>query len=215
MPFAADLLHTIQPQWKAMLAHPFLQQTADGTLPPGRFESWLQQDYLFIRAEIGVIGSLLAQAPRELHELVGQFIPALYSELALFDTVAHEGGIPLEGLEPAPVCHAYSMFLLATAHTCSFVESFAVLYGVEKAYYDAWSQVKAQQTRPSPYQHLIEQWSGAAFGAVVGEVEQALDQLGETCGEAERARMEELLRLTVRYEYLFWDMALSGGEWPV
>lgn len=215
MPFAADLLHTVQPQWEAMLAHPFLQQTANGVLPPGRFESWLQQDYLFIRAEIGVIGSLLAQAPVALHRLVGQFIPALYTELALFDTMAQELDITLEHLEPAPVCHAYSMFLLATAHTHSFAESFAVLYGVEKAYYDSWAQVKQQQTQPSPYQGLIDQWSGEAFAAVVREVEQALDQLGETCGKAERARMAELLRLTVRYEYLFWDMALSGGEWPV
>jgi len=215
MPFAADLLRTVQPQWEAMLAHPFLQHTAQGTLPPRRFETWLQQDYLFIRAEIGIIGSLLAQAPLELHRLVGQFIPALYSELALFEAVAKEHGISLEPLEPAPVCHAYSMFLLATAHTRSFIESFAVLFGVEKAYYEAWSQVRRRQTQPSPYQRLIDQWSGEAFATAVGEIEQALDQLGETCGEAERARMEELLRLTIRYEYLFWEMGLNGGEWPV
>ena len=215
MPLTTDLLHTVESQWKAMLAHPFLQRTANGTLPPGRFETWLQQDYLFIRAEIGVIGSLLAQAPQALPRLVGQFIPALYGELALFETVAQERGITLEHLEPAPVCHAYSMFLLATAHTCSFVESFAVLYGVERAYYDSWTQVKAHQTRPSPYQRLIDQWSGESFAAAVHEVEQALDQLGERCGEAERARMDELMRLTVRYEYVFWDLALNGGEWPV
>jgi thiaminase/transcriptional activator TenA len=215
MNFSADLLQSVQPQWTTMLAHPFLQQTAAGTLAPGRFEAWLRQDYVFVREEIGVIGGMLAKAPLEHHRLVGNFIPALYTELDMFEAEAQNCGISLDGIEPAPVCHAYSMFLLATAHTGSFAESFAVLYGVEKAYFDSWTRVKQQQIQPSPYQRFIDHWSGDAFAEAMQEVAQALDTLAQACGNAERTRMQELFRLTMRYEYLFWDMALTGGTWPV
>src|SRR5947207_2773341 len=58
MNFAERLMRTVEPQWTAMLAHPFLRQTADGTLPAGSFEIWLRQDYLFVREDLGFIGCL-------------------------------------------------------------------------------------------------------------------------------------------------------------
>jgi thiaminase/transcriptional activator TenA len=215
MGFSEHLLQVTSSQWSAMLAHPFLQQMVDGTLPPQRFETWLRQDYIFVREDVGVIGCMLARAPVALRRLLGDFIPALHGELDLFESMANELGVSLAQVEPAPICHAYTMFLLATAHTRSFAESFAVLYGAEKAYGDSWRQVKTKQTQPSRYQRFIDRWGSDAFAAWVAELAQALDHLAEGCGAEERLRMEQLFRLTVRYEYLFWDMALTGSEWPV
>lgn len=198
-----------------MLAHPFLREVADGTLPAGRFETWLRQDYLFVREDIGFIGCLVARAPVELRRMLADFIPALHGELDLFTSMAAELGVSLENITPAPICHAYNMFLLATAHTRSFAESFTVLYGAEKAYGDSWSQVKKLQTKPSPYQRFIDHWSSAAFAAWVEQLAQVLDTLAVDCGAGERARMEDLFHLTTRYEYLFWNMARTGDEWPV
>src|SRR2546425_4115146 len=215
MSFSERLMRAVEPQWTAMLAHPFLRQTAAGTLPAGRFETWLRQDYLFVREDLGFIGCLIARAPVNLRRLLGEFIPALHREIDLFESMAKELGVSLEGIEPSPVCHAYNMFLLATAHTRSFAESFAVLYGAEKAYFDSWNQVKKQQTQTSPYQRFIDHWSNDAFAAWVNQLAQELNTLAAACGASELARMEELFRLTARYEYLFWDMALKGDQWPV
>jgi thiaminase/transcriptional activator TenA len=215
MRFSDSLLQIASPQWSAMLAHPFLQHMADGTLPTQRFETWLRQDYIFVREDIGVIGCMLARAPVELRRLLGDFIPALHRELDLFESMANEIGVSLEQVEPAPICHAYTMFLLATAQARSFAESFAVLYGAEKAYGDSWRQVKTRQTHPNRYQRFIDHWGSDAFAAWVDELAQALDRLVEGCGPDEQLRMEQLFRLTVRYEYLFWNMALTGSEWPV
>ena len=215
MDFCAHLLDTVGPQWAAMLDHPFLRQTADGSLPPGRFETWLRQDYVFVREEMRVIGGLIAKAPPQLQRLLGGFIPGLAGELDMFEAAAADRRISLDNIEPNPVCHAYMMFLQATVHSRDFAESFAVLYGVEQAYYDSWSRVKQRQDHASPYQSFIDHWSGEAFGVGLREVERCLDQLAAECGAAERARMEALFRLTVRYEYLFWDMALNGADWPV
>jgi thiaminase len=215
MNFSEQLMRAVEPQWRAMLEHPFLRQTADGTLPAGRFETWLRQDYLFVREDIGFIGCLVARAPVYLRRMLGEFIPALHQEMDLFESMAKELDVNLEGIEAAPVCHAYNMFLLATVHTRSFAESFTVLYGSEKAYGDSWAQVKKLQARQSPYQRFIDHWSSDAFAAWVNQLAQALDGLASGCGADELKRMEDLLRLTARYEYLFWDLALTGAGWPV
>ena len=214
MSLSTQLRHAVEPQWRAMLEHPFLRQTADNTLPAGRFETWLRQDYLFVREDIGFIGCLLARSPVHLRRMLGEFIPALHQEMDLFESMARELGVSLEGVEAAPVCHAYNMFLLATVHTRSFVESFTVLYGSEKAYCDSWTRVKKLQTRQSPYQRFIDHWSSDAFAAWVNQLAQALDSLAGRCGADEVKCLEDLLRLTARYEYWFWDMALTGAGWP-
>lgn len=215
MTFSAQLMHAVEPQWRAMLEHPFLRQTADGSLPAGRFEMWLRQDYLFVREDIGFIGCLLARAPFHLRHMLGEFILALHQEMDLFESMAKELGVNLESIEAAPVCHAYNMFLLATVHTRSFAESFTVLYGSEKAYYDSWAQVKKLQAQQSLYQRFIDHWSSDAFAAWVNQLAQTLDSLASRCGTDELKLMEDLLRLTARYEYSFWDMALTGAGWPV
>ncbi|MCS6926478.1 MAG: hypothetical protein NZ578_11320 [Candidatus Binatia bacterium] len=215
MVFAEQLLHGVAPQWQAMVQHPFLRQLADGTLPHGCFEKWLQQDYVFVREDLGFIGCLVARAPQPLRRMLGDFLPALHRELDLFEAMARELGVSLEAVEPAPVCHAYNMFLLATVHTRSFAESFTVLYGAEKAYYDSWAWVKTHQQQPSPYQRFIDHWSSDAFAAWVRDLGHTLDTLAARSGPDELARMEELFRFVVRYEYLFWDMALQGSEWPI
>ncbi|HKA54639.1 MAG TPA: hypothetical protein VKJ47_13350, partial [Candidatus Binatia bacterium] len=184
-------------------------------LPAGRFETWLRQDYLFVREDVGFIGGLLARSPIHLRRMLGDFIPALHQELDLFESMAKELGVNLEDIDPSPICHAYNMFLLATVHTRSFAEAFTVLYGSEKAYCDSWTRVKKLQTQPSPYQRFIDHWSSDAFAAWVDQLTQALDSLANRCGADEVKRMEDLLRLTARYEYLFWDMALTGAGWPV
>jgi len=215
MGFSEGLLQAVEPQWRAMLEHPFLRQTADGTLPAGRFETWLRQDYIFVREDIGFVGCLIARAPVELRRPLGEFVVALHSEMELFESMAKELGVDLSTVEPSPICHAYNMFLLATVHTRSFAESFTVFYGAEKAYFDSWTYVKRLQNQPSPYQRFIDHWSSDSFAAWVNWLAQVLDTIATACGVNELKRMEELFRLTARYEYLFWDMALKGDQWPV
>lgn len=109
MRFPEQLVQAVQPQWTAMLAHPFLREVADGTLPAGRFETWLRQDYLFVREDIGFIGCLVARAPVELRRMLADFIPVLHGELDLFTSMAAKLGVSLENITPAPICHAYKV----------------------------------------------------------------------------------------------------------
>lgn len=213
--FHEELRAQAEPLWRAIQGHRFLAETAAGTIPPETFARWMQQDYLFVREAIPFLGVLLARAPASLRRSLGEAIAALHHELEVFERLAREHQIALEGIRMLPTCHAYVQFLLATAYGRSFPEAFTVLYAAEKAYLDAWSWVKQQQRAASPWQAFIENWTSPAFREYVEWLGQALDTLAEGVPEAARAAMRELFLLTAQYELRFWDMAWAGEHWPV
>lgn len=213
--FHQRLLKTVKPIWDATLAHTFLAATADGSIPDAVFKTWLVQDYFYVRELIPFMGILIAKAPPELRPPLAEAVVAFNRELDLFRQQAEAHGVALEGQEMAPTCHAYVQFLMATAYGHSFEEVFTVHYGAEKAYLDAWTWVKGHQSGPSPWQAFIDNWTSDAFQEYVAWLATTLDDLAAGKSAEDLAAMEELFLLTARYEYLFWEMAMSEETWPV
>lgn len=201
--------------WKAILGHPFLASTANGSISDQTFKTWIAQDYLFVREEIPFLGILIAKAPPELRAPLAEGVVDLNRELGLFRQQAEAHGVVLEGQAMSPTCHAYTQFLMATAYSRPFDEGFAVLYGVEKAYLDSWSWVKGHQQKSSPWQVFIDNWTSDTFQGYITWLASTLDDLAVGKSEEDLAAMEKLFLLTGRYEYLFWDMAMSEETWPV
>ena len=214
MSFTDDQLQRVEPLWQRMLSHRFLRDTRDGTLPDETFATWMRQDYLFVEAAIPFIAGLVTKAPSEHREELAGFLPALHRELALFEERAEKTGVDLRGVHPFFTCHAYVHFLLATAYRSSYAEGFTVLYVAEKAYHDSWKTVREELDEDSPWWPFVDNWSSEAFGKWVRWLQTSLDALAEGAGPDELARMEELFELTTRYEIAFWEMAITGEEWP-
>lgn len=215
VPFHQRLLATARPLWEATLAHPFLAATADGTISDGVFKTWLLQDYFYVRELIPFMGVLIAKAPPALRPPLADAVVVFNRELDLFREQAEAHGVSLEGQEMSPTCHAYVQFLMATVYGRPFEEAFTVHYGAEKAYLDAWTWVKTHQRVRSPWQAFIDNWTSEAFQGYVAWLASTLDDLAEGKSEQDLVVMEKLFLLTARYEYLFWDMAMSGETWPV
>lgn len=215
IPFHQRLLAAAKPVWDATLAHPFLAATAAGTIPDETFATWLVQDYFYVRELVPFMGVLIAKAPPHLRSPLADAVVVFNRELELFREQAQAHGIALDGHTMAPTCHAYVNFMLVTAYTQPFAHALTVHYAAEKAYLDAWTWVKAHQEAPSPWQAFIDNWSSEAFGAYVAWLAETLDALAAAASAREQASMEELFVLTARYEYLFWEMAMSGETWPL
>ncbi|MDQ7029765.1 MAG: hypothetical protein Q9O62_08315 [Ardenticatenia bacterium] len=214
-PFHHHLLAVAKPIWDATIAHPFLLATAEGTIPDDTFATWLVQDYFYVRELIPFMGVLIAKAPPDLRAPLAEAVVTFNRELDLFRRQAADHGIALDGHPMAPTCHAYVNFMLVTAYSRPFAHAFTVHYAAEKAYLDAWTWVKRHQKAPSRWQAFIDNWSSPAFSQYVTWLAQTLDALAEAVSESDRAAMEKLFLLTARYEYLFWEMAMSGETWPV
>lgn len=213
--FHERLLATARPIWDAILSHPFLASTSDGSISERVFKTWMAQDYLFVREEVPFLGVLISKAPPHLRPPLANAVVALNHELELFCEQAKASGVSFDGIEMSPTCHTYVQFLMATAYGRSFEEGFTVLYGVEKAYLDSWAWVKSHQRGPNPWHAFIDNWTSDAFKDYVAWLAVTLDELATGKSEADLVKMEELFLLTARYEYLFWEMAATGETWPV
>lgn len=212
--FHQQVVEAVQPLWDHTCTHPFLVAVAEGTLPDAAFATWLVQDYFYVRELVPFMGILIAKAPPEWRPPLAEAVVVFNRELDLFRQQAGALGISLDGQEMGPTCHAYVQFMLATAYARPFAEAFTVHYAAERAYLDAWTWVRDHQRGPSRWQAFIDHWSSDSFRTYVTWLAETLDALANRASSAERNAMEHAFRMTVRYEYLFWEMALTRQMWP-
>lgn len=214
MGFCRDQIDRLDPLWSRMLAHPFLLETRDGTLPDRVFAAWLRQDYLFVEAAVPFLGALLSRAPSGDREAHAAALGALHDELGLFRERAEALGVELAGVRPSLVNHAYVSFLLATVRGRPYGHAHTVYYVAEKAYHASWKVVDEGLDPDSPWRPFVEHWAGEGFAAFVEGLEARQDRLAERAGPDDRREMERLFELTLRYEIAFWEMAYTGSGWP-
>jgi thiaminase len=186
--------------------HPFVRAAADGTLPREAFDRWLVEDHHFVVGFRRFLARLVELAPDESARdlLAGAQVP-LQAELDLFRAEAEKRGLDLTA-EPGPTTLGYTSFLLA-APADGWPVALTVLYGAEKAYFDAWSVVRTQAEASSPYWSFIDNWSSPAFGAWVDELAQLVATL------APSAEVDRAFHRVVRFELRFWDAVHRGEEW--
>lgn len=186
--------------------HPFVHAAADGTLAPEAFDRWLVEDHHFVVGFRRFLARLVELAPDEdVRDLLAAAQVPLQAELDLFRAEAGKRGLDL-GAEPSPTTLGYTSFLLA-APADGWPVALTVLYGAEKAYFDAWSVVRATAERSSPYWSFIDNWSSPAFGAWVDDLAALVDRL------APDPAVDRALERVVRFELRFWDAVHRGEAW--
>jgi thiaminase len=196
--------------WERIPQHPFVAAAADGTLPEEAFDRWIVEDHHFVVGFRRFLGGLLATAPDEAaRDVLAGGIAALTPELELFRAEAARRGLDLAA-EPGPTTLGYTAYIQA-APADGAVVGWAVLYGAEKAYHDAWSAVRATAEESSPYWGFIDNWSSAGFGEYVLAIGDTLDRLAGP-GPIDPRAVRAFERV-VRFELRFWDAVHAGERW--
>ncbi len=200
-------------EWQKMLSHPFIAQLCAGTLPDKTFDFWVMQDSLFVREAIRYFSVMMARFPREYQKPFEQTLMGLEHELDIFAEYAKKRGIDLGKVEQTPICHAYNSFLLSSAYHEDVDANFVILYAGEKAYHEAWKKVRAALKPGTPYEAFIENWAGDMFKQYVGWLATEVDKMTDGYPESRLVNLDRVYLLTVRYEYLFWEMAFNQLQW--
>jgi thiaminase/transcriptional activator TenA len=196
-----------------MLSHHFIEQLSQNKLDDSIFDFWAMQDYIFVREAIRFFSVLMAKFPRKYQRPFQQTLAGLEHELDIFQDYASKRGIDLDKVQATPICHAYNSFLLASAYHEDVDANWVILYTAEKAYHEAWKKVRAGLKRGTPYESFIENWAGEPFRQYVEWLAVELDAMTEGYPESRLARLDEIFLLTVRYEFLFWEMAYNRLQW--
>ena len=211
--FTDHLVEANRALWAAMAGHPFVLGLADGTLPDGALQAWVQQDRVFVVEERRVVAALRARGlPSRLDALLADLDRSLVLEADAFARTAAEHGVAPE-VEPWPVCLGYTCFLRCAADDGA-LEGLTALYAAERAYLDTWTAVAGRSRADSAYHAWIQNWSGEAFRAFVGDLGRGLDELAGTPPPALAHRLGVLFTGAARFELAFWEMCWSGQAWP-
>jgi len=203
-----------------ILAHPFLTGLADGSLPRPTFIRYLLQDGLFLAeyaralahcgaraADVATLtmfcghASEAIAAERELHE-------RLLASLEIDPSIA-------EDTPASPTCTAYTSFLLRSV---AFGERHEALGAILPCYWIYWEVGRELVRRGSPdpvYEEWIRTYADPGFQTAV---EGCLDAYGAALAGLPAPARESALAHAVtaaRYEWMFWDSAFRGEEWPI
>lgn len=216
--FTAELWDTIRPIYEKTLQHPFLRGLTDGTLPRSRFQFYLTQDALYLRAFGQALNTLAAKAPREDWSITlgTHAIESLKAERQLHESVLASYGVSQADVaraQMAPVNYAYTNHLLVAAGRGSFAEGLAAMLPCYWIYWEAGKTLKKRGSPQPEFRRWIDQYSDASYGKSVNEVLSIMNTVAASLDPAARAALSRLFTTSARYEYLFWDMAWREERW--
>ncbi len=187
---------------RAMLAHPFVQGIAAGTLPHHRFADYVAQDAFFLDAFARAYALALAKSPdREGLSTFKTLLDGVFNELQLHQGYASKWGIDLDP-KPNAATRAYVDFLLSVAtlepvgHICAAMAPCMRLYAF------LGQELKPVLNPDSAYREWVETYSSPDFEGLAQNLEALLDRYG-----GDRDRLREHYRWAMTLEYRFFDAA--------
>ena len=219
MGLSDDLRAGVGPIWEKVVTHPLVIEMGDGTLPRNTFDVYFDQDYLFLRDWAILLSLATAKAPDfdAARQLVSFLHLGLGGEEGLFQTAFRERGMSrdtVRSLAYLPTTQNYSGYLRNIAYSGSYIDVIATLLAVEWPYLD-WAQ-RANQAGKRPNNHYYQTWIdlhvSEGMTDFVGWLGRTVDESAPS-GE-QRAVLQEIFRNVLRYEYLFFEMAYRGEQWP-
>ena len=220
MGLSDDLKTGVGTLWERVVTHPFVLELGHDTLPRSTFEIYFDQDYLFLRDWAILLCQAAAKAPDfdAARQVVSFLHLGLGGEEGLFQEAFRERGISREqvsNLEYRPTTFNYSGYLRKNAYEGSFLQVIATLLAVEWPYLDWATRLEATGHQPQNYYYRtwIEIHTSPGMRDFVGWMRQTVDNASPTA--AELASLGGIFRDVLRFEYLFWEMAYRGEQWPV
>ncbi|MFT4057554.1 MAG: thiaminase II [Novosphingobium sp.] len=220
MSFCQTIWDDVAPLRRAILAHPFLAELREGTLPPESFRHYIVQDSLYLAEYSRSLALAAARAPTAAGRLEfsdGAKV-AVQVEEALHQAFFAQFGVTPDMAatsEPTPACLGYTSYLSALAATRSYEELIAGILPCFWVYWEVGCDVKPRASSPNPYAAWIDTYAAPSFGEATDRVRALVDEAAENATAATREAMATAFRNATRFEWMFWDSAYRRATWPI
>jgi thiaminase (transcriptional activator TenA) len=204
--------------WEATLRHPFLAEVEAGTLPDEKLLFYFIQNVHYIDAAIAFNAEAAAKAPDELsREFAFRLLDFGRNEVPrqreyvrrLTGTVSASFDLGL-----APTTRAYTNHLRALASYGGSLDLFVGLLPCEWTYSDFGSRLAPVVRHPVTAEWLST-FGGADHNDMNIKYKGVLDHLVADVGAERREELSRIFRTSIRYEWMFWQMAYTLEQWPV
>ncbi|TVQ05760.1 MAG: TenA family transcriptional regulator [Leptolyngbya sp. DLM2.Bin27] len=204
-----SLLQTHPAAWQGATIHPFLTGCHSGSLQSAQFNTWLVQDYLFVKDFTRMVGRVLGTAPDDHIDVLLAGLGALKDELLWFEAKAAERDLDL-ATPPQPTCQRYCEFMASLALQPYAVQATA-LWAIEYAYNQGW-QIPGPM--PPPYTEFADRWGNPGFTDYVDLLGAQADAALSVANDTAQARAEQAFLRVAELEAAFWQMAFTATAVP-
>ena len=222
MSYVDDLEKKAEPIRRAILQHQFVTGIGDGTLDVDKFKFYVRQDYVYLIDYSRVIALASAKAPDlETMSWFARLLDGtLNTEMELHRSYCAEFGISpaqLEQTVAAPTTTAYTTFLLATAYQGSYPELVAAFLPCQWGYWEIGDYLSRRGEPASAplYARWIRMYADPEFMELAHWVRSLVDRLASGLPPKQLEAVEQAYLTSLRYEFMFWDMAYRQESWPL
>ncbi|MEJ1159320.1 thiaminase II [Prosthecomicrobium sp. N25] len=218
-----DRLRAARPDdWRAYVAHPFVEGLGSGTLPAAAFQSYLVQDYLFL-VQFARAYALAVYKGRTLEDMRAAHAglkAILDVEMDLHVRLCGRWGLSPRDLERTPEARAttaYTRYVLDTGLRGDLLDLHVALAPCVVGYAEIAAALAARPgalSESNPYREWIAEYAGEPYREVAVAARATLDRLAARA--MTEARFEDLASIfgqASRLEADFWSQGLEvlGG----
>jgi thiaminase/transcriptional activator TenA len=219
MTFSSEAWARIEPVYQEILAMPFNQELAAGSLSRERFIHYMLQDahYLLNFGKALAVTGARAPDPDAMIQFTHSAEACVVVERALHEGFFKDFGIAREeaaATKPSPTCSHYISYLLATAHNAPYEVSVAALLPCFWIYGEVGKHLLAIAADNNPYQAWIDTYADEAFEEGVKKVIAIADSSAAATTSLINDQMFEAFERATLLEWMFWDSAYRLEPWP-
>lgn len=200
--------------YTAATRHPFILSIRDGSVDLNSFKRWLGQDYLFVRAFVPFLSSVLLKACRESDdnsdmEVLLSGLAALNDEIAWFKKEASNWGVVLSSIAPQRVNQDYCRFLESLmGPDVEYTGAITALWAIELVYQESFAYCLEEGSRtPSELAETCQRWGNEGFGQYCRSLQKIADRRLLRATNEERKKAEAVLLRVLEHEVEFWNMS--------
>ncbi|MDR5867504.1 thiaminase II [Halomonas koreensis] len=217
----SDLTAACQDDWRAYVEHDFVRALGAGTLEPGAFRHYLQQDYLFLVhfARAYALAAYKSQDLAELRQAFDGLKTILDVELDLHIGFCRDWGIDeadLAALPEARATLAYTRYVLDAGSRGDLLDLRVALSPCLVGYGEIAGWLAEQpftvRGEANPFEAWIAMYESEDFQAAMRAERAWLDARLAEVTPARFARLAGIFRDATRLEIDFWQMGLDRAD---
>ncbi|MDP6708735.1 MAG: thiaminase II [Alphaproteobacteria bacterium] len=204
--------------WRAYVAHPFVERLSDGSLPEACFRHYLGQDYLFLIhfARAYALAIYKSETLAEMRQAAAIVQGLLDVEMSLHVEYCAGWGMSeaeMEALPEATATMAYTRYVLEKGLSGDILDLYTALAPCVVGYGEIGARLAASPAVPladNPYRAWIEMYAGDEYREVAVAAVAQLDYLAEArLTEARFPALARTFAQATRLEAAFWQMGLA------
>ena len=213
MTFTEQAVAATKDTFEGILAQPFLQELAAGSLATKRFVQYMQQDALYLGQYARVLLLLASKAPttEAMLALADFGKGAVLVERQLHDQFLATYQAP-PATEMGAACLAYTSFLTTTVATKPYAIGLASILPCFKVYTDVGHQLLCMAKTPNPYQAWLDTYAAPEFDALTAQACAMADATFTSASLAEQAEMLVTYQNGAKLEAWFWEDAYEPSR---